>query len=45
VAASGGVDFYGSWQESWKPGERDAQGRRAAFLAQLSQLRGHAAGK
>jgi hypothetical protein len=33
VAASGGVDFYGSWQESWKPGERDAQGRRAAFLA------------
>ena len=33
VAASGGVDFYGSWQESWKPGERDAQGRRGAFLA------------
>jgi len=33
AAASGGVDFYGSWQESWKPGERDAQGRRAAFLA------------
>jgi hypothetical protein len=27
------VDFYGSWQESWKPGERDAQGRSAAFLA------------
>jgi transposase len=33
AAASGGVDFYGSWQESWKPGELDAQGRRAAFLA------------
>jgi hypothetical protein len=33
AAANGGVDFYGSWQESWKPGERDAQGRRAAFLA------------
>src|SRR5208283_4508542 len=32
-AADGGVDFYGSWQESWKPGERDAQGRRGAFLA------------
>jgi transposase len=33
AAASCGVDFYGSWQASWKPGERDAQGRRAAFLA------------
>ncbi len=33
AAANGGVDFYGSWQESWKPGERDAQGRSAAFLA------------
>ena len=33
AAASCGVDFYGSWQESWKPGERDAHGRRAAFLA------------
>jgi transposase len=33
AAANGGVDFYGSWQESWKPGERDAQGRRAEFLA------------
>lgn len=28
-----GVDFYGSWQESWKPGERDAQGRGPAFQA------------
>src|SRR5271157_5439005 len=25
AAANCGVDFYGSWQESWKPGERDAQ--------------------
>jgi transposase len=33
AAANGGVDFYGSWQESWKPRERDAQGRSAAFLA------------
>jgi transposase len=33
AAANGGVDFYGSWQESWKPGERDAHGRSAAFLA------------
>jgi transposase len=33
AAANCGVDFYGSWQESWKPGEHDAQGRRAAFLA------------
>jgi transposase len=33
TAANSGVDFYGSWQESWKPGERDAQGRSAAFLA------------
>jgi hypothetical protein len=33
AAANGGVDFYGSWQESWRPGERDAQGRSAAFLA------------
>jgi transposase len=32
AAANCGVDFYGSWQESWKPGERDAQGRSAAFL-------------
>ena len=33
AAANCGVDFYGSWQESWKPGERDAQGRSAGFLA------------
>jgi hypothetical protein len=33
AAAAGGVDFYGSWQDSWKPMDRNAQGRRAAFLA------------
>ncbi len=33
AAANCGVDSYGSWLESWEPGERDAQGRRAAFLA------------
>jgi transposase len=33
AAANCGVDFYGSWPESWKPGACDAQGRRAAFLA------------
>jgi transposase len=33
AAAACGVDFYGSWQESWKPGERDAQGRGPAFQA------------
>lgn len=35
AAAAGGVDFYGSWQESWKPVERDAQGRSAAFLGSV----------
>src|SRR5712671_4653299 len=33
AAAACGVDFYGSWQESWKPGQHDAQGRSAEFLA------------
>jgi hypothetical protein len=32
AAAASGVDFYGSWQESWRPVERDAQGRSAGFL-------------
>lgn len=31
AAATCGVDFYGSWQASWKPGERDAQGRSTEF--------------
>ena len=33
AAANSPVDFYGSWPESWKPGERDAQGRSGAFLS------------
>ena len=33
AAADCGVDFYGSWQDSWKPVEHDAQGRSAEFLA------------
>ena len=33
TAADHGVDFYGSWQESWRAVERDAQGRSDAFLA------------
>jgi transposase len=33
AAATHGVDFYGSWQDSWKATERDAQGRGAAFLS------------
>lgn len=33
AAAAHGVDFYGSWQDSWRPGERDAQGRDRAFQA------------
>jgi transposase len=31
AAAACGVDFYGSWQDSWKPVERDAQGRIGGF--------------
>ena len=37
AAAACGVDFYGSWQDSWKPVEHDAQGRSAEFLAALSR--------
>src|SRR5713226_3856184 len=33
VADARGVDFYGSWQNSWKATERDAQGRSAAFVS------------
>lgn len=32
AAASCGVDFYGSWQKSWRPTDCDAQGRRGQFL-------------
>jgi hypothetical protein len=31
AAAARGVDFYGSWQDSWRPGEHDAQGRARSF--------------
>src|SRR5271169_2585192 len=33
AAAAWGVDFYGSWQDSWKATERDALGRSAAFVS------------
>jgi len=33
AAAECGVDFYGSWQDSWRPVERDACGRSGHFLA------------
>jgi len=33
AAARCGVDFYGSWQDSWKPVEYDACGRSGDFLA------------
>jgi len=33
AAAARGVDFYGSWQNSWRATERDACGRRGAFLS------------
>jgi transposase len=33
AAAKAGVDFYGSWQDSWKPTESDAQGRNGAFMS------------
>jgi hypothetical protein len=37
--ANCGVDFYGSWQESRKPRQHDAQGRRAAFWPTPSPIR------
>lgn len=33
AAAERGVDFYGSWQNSWKAGERDAAGRTNIFVS------------
>jgi transposase len=33
AAETAGVDFYGSWQETWKPTEHDAHGRGPAFMA------------
>jgi transposase len=33
AAETAEVNFYGSWQEAWKPVERDAPGRGPAFMA------------
>jgi hypothetical protein len=33
AAESSKVDFYGSWQDSWKPTEHDAHGRSGAFIS------------
>jgi transposase len=33
AAAASGVDFYGSWQDTWKPAEQDAHGRRGIFMS------------
>lgn len=33
AAAEQGVDFYGSWQNSWRAEERDAHSRQGEFLA------------
>jgi transposase len=33
AAAERGVDFYGSWQNSWKASERDAAGRSGVFVS------------
>src|SRR5271156_5893764 len=32
AAETAGVSFYGSWQETWKPEQRDAHGRTPAFM-------------
>jgi transposase len=33
ATANAGVDFYGSWHDSWKPSERDAHGRCGNFIS------------
>jgi transposase len=33
AAAASGVDFYGSWQDTWRPVEQDAHGRSGAFIS------------
>jgi hypothetical protein len=33
AAAAVGVDFFGSWQDTWRPGEYDAHGRSGAFIS------------
>src|SRR5260370_26824324 len=35
-AVGRGLDFYRSWQNSWKPSEHDALGRKAAFVRSAS---------
>ena len=32
AAEAAGVNFYGSWRDSWEPTERDAHGRSPAFM-------------
>ena len=33
ATAAAGVDFYGSWQDTWKPAEQDAHGRNGRFIS------------
>lgn len=33
ATADAGVDFYGSWRDSWRPSERDAHGRCGNFIS------------
>jgi transposase len=33
AAVSSGVEFYGSWQDTWRPAEQDAHGRRGIFIS------------
>ena len=33
AAAAVGVDFFGSWQDTWKPAEFDAHGRSGVFIS------------
>ena len=33
ATAAAGVDFYGSWVDSWKPTEQDAHGRSGSFMS------------
>jgi transposase len=33
AAAAAGVEFFGSWQDSWKPVEYDAHGRSGVFIS------------
>ena len=33
AAAAAGVDFFGSWQDTWRPVEYDAHGRNGVFIS------------